>query len=492
MDNVRNASVEAELKNCADDFVYFCENHIKIVHPTRGLIPFTLFEYQKRYIKALEENRFVACVKFRQGGFTSLTLAWFTWRFLFKLDESNMVFSKTDKEAIYCNHIVRQMISHLPDHLMPMYSKCNDHQLHNGHTNSKIFFYNPEPARGRAINYLLIDEPAFIKDMDFHWKAMYPCLSTGGHCIALSTTNGNKGWFYDVVTRARAGENDFHVFDVHYTEHPDYNNPEWVDQMKKNLGENGFRQEVLCEFLGHDPDPQDDPPQHERPDQNFWCDVSLKEEAKIIHECRKRAYERGHRGGQLGNIVDNKQPEHLTWENLEDQPITTIDFDIKRPHKFTSYYYSDLAEEMAEEYFALYESDSQIKLIEEKKQNLKELEDRVNADYVGNELLVLAGVLDESQKYDPETDLPPFDGDSASDKILNKIKEIGSFPENLKISFSNKKFCVGDVPTNIDEFDLCCLHHGLAAFTSNDKATEKIAKLVCKRMTPLFGIKKEK
>src|SRR5688572_9965825 len=139
MDNsIHDATPEVELKRCAEDFVYFCETYIKIHHPTKGSVPFTLHEYQKRYVKHLEDNRFAIAKKFRQGGFTTLTVAWFVWRLLFKTDERMMVLSRTDREAQDVCWIARRMISALPEFLQPNFSKENNHELHHEDTNSNI------------------------------------------------------------------------------------------------------------------------------------------------------------------------------------------------------------------------------------------------------------------------------------------------------------------------------------------------------------------
>lgn len=242
---------EAEINHCAQDFVYFCETYIKIVHPTRGLIPFKLYDFQKRYVEAMGDHRFLIAVKFRQGGFTTTTLAWFLWRVIFKLDEHNMVMSGSDRIATSCCDTVRNFILHLPKFLKPNLSKCNSHELRNEDNRSVLFFHTPVAACGRSINYLFIDEAAFINDMVAHWKAMWPCLSCGGNCIALSTPSkkNKNNWFYQMYMDAIANKTQFHAFQCSYLEHPDFNNDQWANQMKQNLGELGWRQEILCEFL---------------------------------------------------------------------------------------------------------------------------------------------------------------------------------------------------------------------------------------------------
>ena len=39
-----------EILKCTRSFSYFCHKFVKILHPTRGLIPFIMFKYQKKYI----------------------------------------------------------------------------------------------------------------------------------------------------------------------------------------------------------------------------------------------------------------------------------------------------------------------------------------------------------------------------------------------------------------------------------------------------------
>ena len=89
----------------------------------------------------------------------------------------------------------------------------------------------------------------FIKDMDKHWKAMWPTISTGGHCIAMSTTNGSKNWFYDIYRAAEKEQNAFRIFRSNYWEHPQYKDPEWVKRTREQLGEKVWMQEILGDFL---------------------------------------------------------------------------------------------------------------------------------------------------------------------------------------------------------------------------------------------------
>lgn len=241
-----------EMIKCALSFSYFCHKYVKIAHPKKGLLPFILYKYQKKVIDDYEKNRFCILSKFRQGGLTTVTVIWAMWRCLFKLDETIMVLSKADREAIAAGEIVKRALEELPSWMKPEMAKNNDHQKLFSDTGCKLFFYTPEAARGRAITYLILDEAAFIPQMDKHWKAMFPTISTGGHCICISTVNGVGNWYYDIFTGAKKTppQNDFHIIELDYWEHPEYNDPNWIRATRAQLGEKGWMQEVLRDFLG--------------------------------------------------------------------------------------------------------------------------------------------------------------------------------------------------------------------------------------------------
>jgi phage FluMu gp28-like protein len=244
------AKQQKEMMKCALSFPYFCHKYVKIAHPKRGLLPFVLYNYQRRCVQEYESNRFNIISKFRQGGLTTVTVLWCMWRCMFKLDETIMVLSKSDREAIAAGENVKRALAELPAWLRPEMDKNNDHQKLFTETGCKLFFYTPEAARGRSITYLVLDEAAFIPQMDKYWKAMFPTISTGGHCITISTVNGVGNWYYDIYQEAKKKQNDFNVIELDYWEHPEYNDPVWVKGTRAQLGEKGWLQEVMRDFLG--------------------------------------------------------------------------------------------------------------------------------------------------------------------------------------------------------------------------------------------------
>lgn len=245
---------EEETYKCMKSFSYFCHKFVKILHPTKGLVPFVNFKYQNRVTADYESHRFNIISKFRQGGLTTVTLLYGLYKALFTLDFSMMLISKSDREAVEAGYIVDRAVENLPDWVRPKKDgKWNDHLKQVTETGGSLRFYSPEAARGKSVAFICLDEAAFIDDMDKHWRAMYPVLSTGGRCSIISTVNGTGNYYYELYMGAKEKRNKFHIIDIDYDEHPFYNskkNPEWAEEQRAQLGEKGFLQEILRVFLG--------------------------------------------------------------------------------------------------------------------------------------------------------------------------------------------------------------------------------------------------
>lgn len=250
----KRKTVKEELTRCNKDFTYFAKNYLKFGTPNKKL---ELHPFHERLIDHFQSNRFSVVTKFRQGGFLTYTAAFMLWQCLLKLDKRIMFFSKTDAEAVLIGQMIQDWVNNMPDWLQPDQGKWNSHIKEFKDTGASMHFHTPEAACGKAIDWLVIDEPAFIPNMEAHWKAVWPTLSCGGGCIAVGTVykkyddeeRTKKNWFYDLHQRAFSGLNNFAIFDVNYKEHPHYADPEWCKILRSRLGEEGWKQEIEMDFL---------------------------------------------------------------------------------------------------------------------------------------------------------------------------------------------------------------------------------------------------
>jgi len=245
---MNNEEILKEFNRCAEDPVYFIKNYIKIIHPVRGQVPFDLYKFQNRIVREINDNRFNIIKKFRQAGVTTIMCAYSLWFIIFNEKKNVMVVSIGDRESTSFLRRVVEMYDELPSWLKPGVHERNKHNLVL-ETGSRIRSQPAGAGRGESVSLLIVDEAAFIADMQEFWAAMYPTLSTGGNAVLLSTVNGMSNLYYEIYKGAERGENGFNVIDIFWREHPEYTE-KWAEEMRPALGDRMWSQEYECDFLG--------------------------------------------------------------------------------------------------------------------------------------------------------------------------------------------------------------------------------------------------
>ena len=241
-----------EIIKCKESFPYFCANYVKVYNPELGLTPFKLYPFQsEKVFPMFESERFVICKKFRQAGLSTVAAIWCLWKALFFVDLRMLIISQTDREAMNLMAMIKIAWENIPDWMKCKTEKMDAHvmQLETG---AIIRCGTPKLGRSFSANVVIIDEAAFVPKMYDVWKGIFPTLSAGGKkgkAFVISTVNGLGNWYADTYHDALDRKNDFKVLDLEYTEHPNYNNPNYVQMMKEQLGPKGYDQEVLGIFL---------------------------------------------------------------------------------------------------------------------------------------------------------------------------------------------------------------------------------------------------
>ena len=258
-----------EFRLCATDPTYFISKYIKVTHPVRGLVPFKLYPFQHKILECLEENRFNILRKFRQAGCTTIAAAYSLWMCIFQKHKSIVILSKGDAESTEVLDRIKLMYDELPEFLKPGIIEDNKHTLKlKSHSVIKSRPSGKQSGRSLAGSFLIIDEAAFIENIDTIWAAVYPIISTGGRAFVLSTVNGIGNWYHSVYQNALDGNNSFHPIDIRWQEHPEYSyNPEfshlykemaekgldihkWESTTRANMPLKQWLQEYECSFLG--------------------------------------------------------------------------------------------------------------------------------------------------------------------------------------------------------------------------------------------------
>ena len=249
MSNSIKQTIKREYLNCVQNPVHFMKKYCKIQHPTKGKIKFNLYDFQEKMIKDFNEHQYNIILKSRQLGISTLSAGFSLWTMLFNNDKNILVIAKDKDTAKNLVTKVRVMYENLPSWLKTAVDEDNKLSLRfkNG-SQIKAVAATAEAGRSEALSLLVLDEAAFIENIDTIWAAAQQTLATGGNCIALSTPNGVGNWFHKTWMGSEDGTNQFNNIKLHWTDHPDRDQV-WRKEQDVALGPSLAAQECDADFL---------------------------------------------------------------------------------------------------------------------------------------------------------------------------------------------------------------------------------------------------
>mgnify|MGYP003645173914 FL=1 len=239
----------AEIIRCGKDPSYFCINYARISHPQRGLIPFNLYDFQKDTLLDFSKHRFNVILKARQLGISTTVAAYVCWLLLFHRDKNVLVVATKLQTATNLVKKIKAIHKNLPNWLKIASISIDNRtsfELTNG-SQVKASSTSGDAGRSEALSLLVVDEAAFVDGMEELWAGLYPTLSTGGGCIALSTPNGVGNWFHKTYTEAEENKNNFHTIQLPWEVHPE-RDQDWFVKETKNMSRREIAQELECNF----------------------------------------------------------------------------------------------------------------------------------------------------------------------------------------------------------------------------------------------------
>jgi hypothetical protein len=242
-----------EIIKCSQDPIYFIETYCKIVSLDRGLIPFKLYDCQKKKVETILGNRKVILMEGRQQGKTITSAACILWYTLFQANKTVAILankSSAAREVLYRYELMYEMLPIWMQQGVKVFNK-GDIELENG---SRVFTAATSSSgiRGKSVNWLYIDEAAIIPNnvAEEFFTSVYPTISAGETTkILLTSTPLGYNHFWKFWNEAKEGRNGFVPLFIPYSEIPG-RTEKWAAEQRAILGELKFNQEVLCAFLG--------------------------------------------------------------------------------------------------------------------------------------------------------------------------------------------------------------------------------------------------
>jgi len=253
-DYASNPKWVADIQKCKKNILYFAENFFYIVNLDRGKEQIQLYNYQKKILRSLRDNRFVVLLASRQIGKSTLLTIYALWIACFNEDQNILIVANKESTAINIFKRVRLAYEQLPNYLKPGTVEYGKTSMTLGNGSSiGISTTSSDAGRGSSVNCLILDELAFIDNhlVEQFWRSVYPIISSSkkSKIFIASTPNGTDNLFYELYNGATEGKNDWKAERVDWWEVPG-RDEDWKEKTIRSLGSTeAFDQEFGNVFL---------------------------------------------------------------------------------------------------------------------------------------------------------------------------------------------------------------------------------------------------
>jgi hypothetical protein len=242
-----------EYQKCADNPLYFMEKYIQIVSLDEGLVPFKMYDFQRKIVQTIHDNRFTICKLPRQSGKSTTTISYLLHYALFNPNSNIAILANKSSTARDILGRLQLAYENLPKWLQQGVINWNKGSIELENKSQIVAAATSSSAiRGGSFNIIFLDEFAFVpvNIAEMFFSSVYPTISSGQNTkmIIVSTPYG-MNHYYKLWTDAENGQNDYVPIEVHWSEVPG-RDEKWKEETIRNTSKEQFQQEFECDFLG--------------------------------------------------------------------------------------------------------------------------------------------------------------------------------------------------------------------------------------------------
>ena len=242
-----------EVLKCLEDPKYFIENYLKIVTIDKGLVPFQMYDFQRKMVDTFHDNRFTICKLPRQSGKSTIIVSYLLHYVLFNDNVNVAILANKSSTARDLLGRLQLAYEYLPKWMQQGVLNWNKGslELENG---SRIVAASTSSSavRGSTFNIIFLDEFAYVPNniAEEFFSSVYPTISSGksSKVMIVSTPHG-MNMFYKMWMDAVNKKSTFVPLEVHWSAVPG-RDEKWKEETIKNTSESQFQTEFECEFLG--------------------------------------------------------------------------------------------------------------------------------------------------------------------------------------------------------------------------------------------------
>jgi len=251
----------AEIKKCAQDPLYFMNNYMYINTKDNGMQLFKTYPFQDEAVKRFLKYRFNINRWSRQVGKSTIVRGFILWYAMFHGDQLVAMLANKLSLAKEQLQLLRDSYIALPFWLQPGVKLWNKMSIQfSNNTRILVAPTTVDGIRGFSPNLLYLDEFAFLRTglAEEFWTSNFPSISSGKKTrVIITSTPCGMNLFYNLwegaVDEKNASYHDltskFVKSTVIWSEVPGRDAQWGIDEMAR-IGEQKFRQEYECEFVG--------------------------------------------------------------------------------------------------------------------------------------------------------------------------------------------------------------------------------------------------
>ena len=183
--------MRTEMLKCKSDPVYFFKKYCYIAHPQKGKIHFNTYPFQDKVLKVVSKNPYSIILKSRQLGISTLSAGYALWLMTFHDNKNVLALATTQATARNLVDKVQFMYEGLPSWMKVESVEYNKLSLilKNG-SGIKAKSSSPDAARSEAVSLLIIDEAAFIDNVEETWASAQQTLACVDGNSIVHTSKG--------------------------------------------------------------------------------------------------------------------------------------------------------------------------------------------------------------------------------------------------------------------------------------------------------------
>ena len=251
----------AEIKKCAQDPIYFINTYVYINTKDNGMQLFKTWPFQDEAIKRFLKYRFNINRWSRQVGKSTIVRGFILWHAMYHSDQLIAMLANKLALAKEQLQLLRDSYVSLPFWLQPGVKLWNKMSIQfSNNTRIIVAASSSDGIRGFSPNLLYLDEFAFLRNSmaEEFMASVFPTISSGKRTrVIITSTPCGLNQFYrmweDAVDESTASYHDlmskYVRSTVMWNEVPGRDAQWGIDEMAR-IGEQKFRQEYECEFIG--------------------------------------------------------------------------------------------------------------------------------------------------------------------------------------------------------------------------------------------------